>query len=73
MSPSEQVKSRSRYLANTHIIEQQMFKEACEVVGIKPTRRQASKWRRKKGLARVEGLKILAEKEKARQAPSPAP
>jgi len=29
----------------------QTFQVACEKAGIPPTRRQASKWRRKKGLA----------------------
>jgi len=28
-----------------------VFREACEKADIKPTRRQASKWRRKVGLA----------------------
>ena len=27
------------------------FRDACAVVGIEPTRRQASKWRQRKGLA----------------------
>ncbi len=27
------------------------FRKACEVVGLEPTRRQASKWRNKQGLA----------------------
>jgi len=29
----------------------QDFRKACEKADIKPTRRQASRWRRKKGLA----------------------
>lgn len=29
----------------------EIFKKACEAVGIEPTRRQASKFRRKRGLA----------------------
>lgn len=35
--------------------EDQQFIKACENVGIKPTRRQASKWRNKKGLAYLKG------------------
>jgi len=31
------------------------FQKACEKVNIKPTTRQASKWRMKKGLAWKEG------------------
>jgi hypothetical protein len=31
--------------------EDQQFQNACSKVGIKPTARQASKWRNKKGLA----------------------
>jgi hypothetical protein len=31
------------------------FKEACEVVKLPPTRRQASKWRNGKGLAYKKG------------------
>ena len=35
--------------------EDQQFIKACEEIGIKPTRRQASKWRNKKGLAYLKG------------------
>ena len=35
--------------------ENQEFIFACEKVDIKPTRRQASKWRNKKGLAYLKG------------------
>jgi hypothetical protein len=35
--------------------EDQAFITACEKVGIKPTRRQASKWRNQKGLAYLKG------------------
>lgn len=36
---------------NKQIFENDEFKQACEQVGIKPTLRQASKFKRKKGLA----------------------
>jgi len=35
------------------------FQEACERVELKPTTRQASKWRRQKGLAWKEGRKAI--------------
>jgi hypothetical protein len=35
--------------------EDQAFIAACEKVNIKPTRRQASKWRNQKGLAYLKG------------------
>jgi len=35
------------------------FKAACEAAGIEPTQRQASKWRRKVGLAYTTGRRAL--------------
>jgi len=35
--------------------EDSTFQQACEKVGIKPTARQASKWRNKKGSAYLNG------------------
>lgn len=35
--------------------EDSAFNQACDKVGIKPTARQASKWRNKKGKAYMEG------------------
>ncbi len=40
----------NRAKANKDIQNSEFFKEACEAVGIKPTRRQASKYRQKRGL-----------------------
>lgn len=36
---------------NDGVVNSPQFKEACEKAGIEPTRRQASKFRRKMGLA----------------------
>lgn len=36
---------------NTSVLKSPAFKKACEAVGIKPTVRQASKFKRKMGLA----------------------
>mgnify|MGYP005829608349 FL=1 len=36
------------------------FRKACEVVGLEPTRRQASKWRSKQGLAYQSGRKNVS-------------
>jgi len=38
--------------ANTTVMSQPAFQKACEVAGIPVTRRQASKWRQGRGLAR---------------------
>ena len=35
--------------------EDQSFQNACDKVGVKPTSRQASKWRNQKGRAYLEG------------------
>ena len=35
--------------------ENMEFQSACDKAGVKPTRRQASKWRNKKGLAHTKG------------------
>jgi hypothetical protein len=35
--------------------EDSSFQSACDKVGVKPTTRQASKWRNKKGRAYLEG------------------
>ena len=44
-------------LINTHFAETDAeFRRACEKVGIPPTKRQASKWRRKVGLAYKKGV-----------------
>lgn len=40
-----------RQEANTQVLKSGKFKGACDRAGIEPTRRQASKWNRKKGLA----------------------
>lgn len=37
--------------ANEGVMNNDVFKNACEKVGIEPTKRQASKFRRKKGAA----------------------
>jgi hypothetical protein len=42
---------RKRYLENNAILKDEVFIEACKWAGIKPTRRQASKWKTKKGIA----------------------
>lgn len=42
---------------NENIMNKETFKEACEAVGIEPTIRQASKFRRKRGLAYKFGRK----------------
>jgi hypothetical protein len=36
---------------NDHTLKNEIFLQSCERVGIKPTRRQASKWNNKKGAA----------------------
>jgi len=36
---------------NKNFTKNQEFEKACEEAGIKPTKRQASKWRNEKGLA----------------------
>ena len=46
--PEGQKKRQDR---NRNVMESPTFEEACEVVDIKPTKRQASKWNNKKGLA----------------------
>lgn len=43
-----------------------LFRKACESAGIKPTKRQASKWRNKRGLAylhRHNAAALLLEEE----------
>jgi len=46
-------------ITNKEFLEQdQIFKRACELVQLPPTKRQASKFRNKKGKA-FKGLKIL--------------
>lgn len=42
---------------NKNIMNKEIFKEACETVGIEPTKRQASKFKRKKGLVYKLGRK----------------
>lgn len=49
--------NKKRYKANTQIRKSDTFRAACEKVGISPTQRQASKFRRKRGLA-YEGINI---------------
>jgi hypothetical protein len=45
-----------------------LFRKACELAGIEPTKRQASKWRNDKGLAKRFANAALSELErKARQ------
>jgi len=41
---------REAQAANTNILQSDMFISACKACEIEPTRRQASKYRRKKGL-----------------------
>lgn len=48
-------KKNRRYIQNKEILNSKDFKTACKKVGIKPTKRQASKYRRKKGLAYWQG------------------
>lgn len=43
-----------------------VFIQACDCAGIKPTTRQASKWRMKRGVAwgyRTQAIKIIKENE----------
>jgi len=40
----------NRAKANKNVFEGEHFNEICEELGIKPTKRQASKYRRKQGL-----------------------
>lgn len=40
---------------NQKVLNKDTFKQACESVGIEPTKRQASKFKRKKGLAYMYG------------------
>lgn len=49
--------NRKRYKENTQVMESGVFVTACTRVKIPPTRKQASKFRRKKGLAWKEGRK----------------
>jgi hypothetical protein len=44
---------RNQERAKKHraILEDRVFRDCCEVAGVKPSRRQASKWRRKFGAA----------------------
>jgi len=46
--PKEELARRNR---NTAILTNALFLQACESVGTEPTKRQASKWNNKKGLA----------------------
>ena len=41
----------TRTKGNKSVLENDVFKKACEAVGITPSKRQASKFRHKKGLA----------------------
>ncbi len=44
--------------------EAEVFRKACELAGIQPTKRQASKWRNHRGLARRftrQAIRELAE------------
>lgn len=43
--------NKIRAAANRATMESKVFKSACAVVGIEPTKRQASKWNKKSGLA----------------------
>jgi len=48
--------NRKRYLENNGILRDKVFVEACKQAGIEPTRRQASKWKRKKGIAHENSI-----------------
>ena len=50
--------NEKRRLANQSILKDPIFIKACELVGIEPTKRQASKWRRKTGKAYIQGRKV---------------
>ena len=41
--------------ANESTLKNDVFLKACEAVGTKPTKRQASKWNNKKGAAYLKG------------------
>lgn len=49
--PDIDVNKADRTKANKSVFETEVFKEACDAVGINPTIRQASKFRRKGGIA----------------------
>lgn len=58
-----QAASDKRGLDNTGRMHDPLFRRACELAGIEPTRRQASKWNNKRGLAwdrRNDAKKALA-------------
>lgn len=49
--PDNDVNKADRTKANKSVFETEVFKKACEAAGIDPTIRQASKFRRKRGIA----------------------
>lgn len=49
--PDLDVNKADRAKANKSVMENDTFLKACEAAGVTPTKRQASKWRRKRGLA----------------------
>lgn len=44
-----------RAAANQKAFHSEPFRRACETVGLLPTKRQASRWKNKKGLAYLKG------------------
>ena len=47
--------NKDRAKENKSILESENFKKVCELAGINPTKRQASKFKRKNGLAFMYG------------------
>ena len=56
--------NEERRLKHDGILKSERFNKACEAVGIQPTRRQASKYARKKGAA-YHGIPVLAVVKRA--------
>ena len=52
---TEEQKKETRTTNKAYSENNEEFRTACEIVSIKPTTRQASKWRSKKGRAWNEG------------------
>ena len=49
--PNLHPENQEKHLRNKAVLGSEAFIKACEYVGIKPTKRQASKWNNKKGKA----------------------
>lgn len=65
----EQPKRKGTYVVtNSELADNELFRIACDLAGVQPTRRQASKWRNRKGKAyyfRNEAVRALQEKNNA--------